>query len=498
VSTEPPNSAPTPRELDQFRDQGDAFIRDLDEEYYLHFSGQKETLDVEQVYERYEELTKLETAQKLSGAPTELWRFACEGFLGNLTREHQARIAQAEAELETTVDGETVPYRMLRVAMSNEPDRDKRKRLEEARVRLLDEHLNPIYLDAVQIDQEAVRRLFGPNDTAPNYYELYKRFGFRLDEVAAECQEVLDDTERLWEREGDKLFRSRLGIGLDEARPWDVVRLFRAPELDQLYPNDQMLPALEHTLTDLGIDLHAQENVHLDLDARPSKSPRAFCAPIDVPGKVMLVIQPIGGKDDWEALFHEAGHTEHYANTRGDLPMEARRLGDMAVTEGWAMLMQHLVTEPAWLNRRLDVPRVEELAHDGAVSLLYFVRRYAAKLLYEIEFFQTEDIPSMRNRYAEILGDSLKVPINPESYLDDIDGSFYVTGYLRSWAFEAQLREFLRSELGNDWFAKRDAGDLLRELWSLGQGPTADELLRDVTGAKLEMASVAERIREGI
>jgi hypothetical protein len=484
---------PTSRDLDQFRDQADSFIRDLDEAYYQHFAGLKETLDVEEVYERYEELTKLETAQKLKDAPTELWRFACEGFLGNLTREHQARVAKAEAELEAKVGGETIPYRMLRVAMSNEPDRDKRKLLEEARLRLLDEQLNPIYLEAVEIDQEAVHRL-----DAPNYYELYKRFGFRLDEVAAECQEVLDETERLWEREGDKLFRSRLGIGLDDARPWDVVRLFRAPELDKLYPNDQMLPALEHTLTDLGIDLHSQENVHLDLEARPSKSPRAFCAPIEVPGKVMLVIQPIGGKDDWEALFHEAGHTEHYANTSADLPMEARRLGDMAVTEGWAMLMQHLVTEPAWLNRRLDVPRVEELAHDGAVSLLYFVRRYAAKLLYEIEFFQADNIPSMRSRYAEILGDALKLPVNPESYLDDIDGSFYVTGYLRSWAFEAQLRDFLRSELGNDWFAKRDAGDLLRELWSLGQGPTADELLKDVTGAKLEMMSVAERIREGL
>jgi hypothetical protein len=489
MSTAPPTS----RDLDRFRDEADNFIRDLDEEYYLHFAGLKDTLDVEQVYERYEELTKLETAQSLTDAPTELWRFACEGFLGNLTREHQARVAQAEAELEANVDGETIPYRMLRVAMSNEPDRDKRQRLEEARVRLLDENLNPIYLEAVQIDQEAVQRL-----GAPNYYELYKRFAFKLDEIADECRELLDETERLWEREGDKLFRARLGIGLDDARPWDVVRLFRAPELDVLYPNDQMLPALEHTLTGLGIDLHAQENVHLDLETRPSKSPRAFCAPIDVPGKVMLVIQPIGGKDDWEALFHEAGHTEHYANTDADLPMEARRLGDMAVTEGWAMLMQHLVTEPAWLNRRLNVPRVDELARDGAISLLYFVRRYSAKLLYEIEFFQADDIPSMRNSYAEILGDALKLPVNPESYLDDIDGSFYVTGYLRSWAFEAQLRDYLRSELGNDWFAKREAGDLLRELWSLGQGPTADELLRDVTGAKLEMASVAERIRQGL
>jgi hypothetical protein len=482
-----------PREIDALRDRADRFIADLDEEFYLHYAGLKETLDVEQVYERYEELTRLETAQRMEGAPTELWRFACEGFLGNLTREHQARVAREEAELEASVDGKTIPYRMLRVAMSNEPDREKRQRLEETRVRLLDEHLNPIYLDAALIDREAVVQL-----GAPNYYELYKRFGFRLDELGEECRELLDETEKLWEREGDKLFRSRLGLGLTEARAWDIVRLFRAPELDQLYPSEQMVPALEGTLAELGVDLRSQENVHLDLDARPSKTPRAFCAPIEVPGKVMLVIQPIGGKDDWEALFHEAGHTEHYAHTNADLPTEDRRLGDMAVTEGWAMLMQHLVTEPAWLNRRLDVPRPRDLAADGATSLLYLVRRYAAKLLYEIEFFQSDDLPKMRSRYFEILSDALKIPVNPESYLDDIDGSFYVTGYLRSWAFEAQLRDFLRSEMGNEWFARRDAGDLLRELWSLGQGPTADELLKDVTGAKLEMASVAERVREGL
>jgi len=489
----PPGTPVDARAIDAFRDRADRFIADLDEEFYLHYAGLKETLDVEEVYERYEELTRLDTARQMEGAPTELWRFACEGFLGNLTREHQAKVARVEAELEATVDGATIPYRMLRVAMSNEPDRDKRQRLEETRVRLLDENLNPVYLDAAQIDREAVTRL-----GAPNYYELYKRFGFRLDALADECRELLDETETLWEVAGDKLFRSRLGLPLDEARAWDVVRLFRAPELDESYPQDQMVPALEATLAELGIDLRAQDNVHLDLDARPSKTPRAFCAPIEVPGKVMLVIQPIGGKDDWEALFHEAGHTEHYAHTSAELPMEDRRLGDMAVTEGWAMLMQHLVTEPAWLNRRLNVPRPRDLAADGATSLLYLVRRYAAKLLYEIEFFQAEDVTQMQSRYFELLSDALKIPVNPESYLDDIDGSFYVIGYLRSWAFEAQLREYLRGELGNEWFAKRDAGDLLRELWSLGQGPTADALLKDVTGATLEMASVTARVREGL
>jgi oligoendopeptidase F len=302
----------------------------------------------------------------------------------------------------------------------------------------------------------------------------------------------------LWEETGDRLFRERLGVSLADARSWDVPRLFRAPDWDKAFPSDAMLPALEATLRDLGIDLASQENVHLDLEQRPAKSPRAFCSPIEVPDKVMLVIQPIGGRDDWEALFHEAGHTEHYAHTSPDLTMEARRLGDMAVTEGWAMLIQHLVTEPAWLNRRLDVPRVNEIANEGAATLLYYVRRYCAKLLYEIEFFQADDPETMKPRYAELLTEALKLPANAESYLSDIDGSFYVTGYLRSWAFETQLRDFLRSEFGSEWFARREAGDLLRELWSLGQGPTDDDLLRDVTGAQLEMASVAERIREGL
>ena len=75
---------------------------------------------------------------------------------------------------------------------------------------------------------------------------------------------------------------------------------------------------------------------------------------------------------------------------------------------------------------------------------------------------------------------------------------FYVTAYLRSWAFEAQLRTFLREEYGDAWFTRRTAGTLLRELWELGQQPTADELLQDVTGAPVTMEAVAERIREAL
>jgi oligoendopeptidase F len=492
-----PSASPTPQDLDAYREDADRFIAELDEEYYLHFAGLKDKLELEPIYERHRDLTTLEWTQSLGQAVDgdrrirELWRFACEGHLGNLTKEHSEKAAALETELEAVVDGETVGFRMLRPTIANTDDRGKRERLDKARTELTEQHLNPIYLDAVAIAQGAVPQL-----GSPNYVELYRRFGYRLDNLADQCRAVLDSTERMYEDATDKLFRDRIGIGLDEAKRWDVPRVFRAQVWDEQFPADKMLPALEATLADFGIDLHAQENVHLDIEQRPSKSPRAFCAPIEVPGRVMLVIQPIGGADDWRALFHEAGHTEHFANTSPSLAMEERRLGDNAVTEGWAMLMQHLTDEPAWLTRRLDVGRPDELAREGATGLLYFVRRYCAKLLYELEFHAADDVTVMRPRYVELLGDALKIEPSETDYLGDIDSGFYVTEYLRSWAFEAQLRAYLRERYGNTWFTKREAGSLLRELWSEGQRINADELLKEVTGAELQMAAVGERVSE--
>ena len=123
----------------------------------------------------------------------------------------------------------------------------------------------------------------------------------------------------LWEDVGDRLFRSRVGVGLGEAKRADITRLFRGADWDTAFPADKMLPALEATLGDFGVDLYTQQNVELDLEDRPNKSPRAFCVPIEVPGRVVLVIKPQGGPDDWRALFHEAGHTEHFAHTSASL-----------------------------------------------------------------------------------------------------------------------------------------------------------------------------------
>jgi hypothetical protein len=486
-------------EIDALSADADRFLAELDEESYLHFAGLKETFDIGPIYERHEQLTQLDTALALGASVDgdrrrrELWKFACSGYLGNFVSEEAERVAELEATLTATVDGEEIPFRMLKPRLMNEEDRDLRERVEAARNDLTEEHLIALELQAAQVVQRETRRL-----GAVTYADLYRSFGFALDDLAEQCRRLLADTEDLWVEVGARFFRSRVGIGLGEIERWDVGRAWRGAGWDPAFPRTRMLPALEGTLADLGIDLRAQENVELDLDDRPTKDPRAFCAPIEVPGRVVLVMKPQGGPDDWRALFHEAGHTEHFAHTDASLSPEERRLGDNAVTEGWAMVLEYLTTDPVWLERQLDFPRPYEFAAEGAVQLLWLVRRYSAKLLYELEFHSAEDLTALQPRYVELLGEATKVEPAAADYLGDIDDGFYASEYLRAWAFEAQLRAYLRERFGNAWFTRREAGSVLRELWAEGQKPTADELLGEVTGEKLELAAVGDRVREAL
>ena len=101
-----PSTSPPSPELDAYRSEADRFIAALDEEYYLHYAGLKDRLELEEIYDRHSALTELERVQAIGASVDgdrrvrELWHFACEGYLGKLTREHAEKLAALEAELE--------------------------------------------------------------------------------------------------------------------------------------------------------------------------------------------------------------------------------------------------------------------------------------------------------------------------------------------------------------------------------------------------------------
>ena len=488
-----------PLDLDAYRRDAESFCEAIDREYYLHLAGRKPELEVEPIYERHRDLFSRAAVEALreraGGGQGEerrrlayLLEFAVHGHLGLATSAQEARLAELEVNLEVEANGDRIPFRAAPVKQANEDDAERRAAISDARDALIAEHLDPVYAEALERSHELARSLgWG------SYREMCVQLrGIDLDALAVQTRRFLEATASEYPEVLDPELRSAGLPALGELRRSDLPRFFRAPELDAFFPDSRLISSFEDSLAGLGIAVGAQDNVHLDTDPRPTKSPRAFCAPARVPGEVYLVISPVGGHDDYEALFHEGGHTEHYAHTDADLEFEYRRLGDNSVTESFAFLMESLTSHPAWLASYLGVDDPERIAsHVRAVRLIY-LRRYAAKLDYELELHGGDArLEAMPARYSQLLGDATGVAWPRATWLADVDSAFYVACYLRAWALEAIWRRALVERFGEHWIAEPAAGEWLRGLWRNGQRLRADELLAETLGEQLDFTALA-------
>ena len=236
------------------------------------------------------------------------------------------------------------------------------------------------------------------------------------------------------------------------------------------------MPSLTETLAGMGIDVAAQPGVTIDTERRPKKSPRAFCAPVRVPDEVYLVIAPVGGREDFAALFHEAGHTEHYAHVdrlaAGGGPLPGRQLGDRGVrVPVRAPGVRPRVAAAAARDRG---PGGRSSSHERAAELV-FLRRYAAKLAYELELHGGGPVDGLDAVYARRLSDAVHVDWPAVSWLTDVDPFFYAARYLRAWALETHLRAALASASARRGSTSPARAAFLRELWSAGQGAGGGE-----------------------
>ena len=476
-------------DVNDYRVEAEEFLSAIDREYYLHFAGLKDEYEIEPIYERHGRLFSRETVDDLrEGDNRVLLKFAAEGYVEQAVKDLSAGLARLEASLEVALDGDTYPFRQAAVVQANEPDPDRRRALDRARNELVETHLNPVLREMFDRSRELVRELGWPSVRAMTE-ELS---GIDLGALAQQTESFLAATETSYEETVEPRLRAELDLGFDDLQRADLAYFFRAPSLDGLFPSDQLLPSYEATLAGLGLRNGDAEKVVLDAEPRPKKSPRAFCAPVRVPDEVYLVLTRIGGREDYDTLLHESGHAEHFSHMDPSLPAEHRYLGDNSVTEGFAFLFEHLAHDPAWLERRLGVDDPAPIVEHARASKLVFLRRYCAKLGYELELQGEGSAHGLDELYARRLSEAVHVDWPAATWLSDVDAFFYVAAYLRAWALETHLRRELRDRFGELWFEDRRAGELLRELWKPGQREPAHELLRRLTGAELDFSALLD------
>jgi hypothetical protein len=205
----------------------------------------------------------------------------------------------------------------------------------------------------------------------------------------------------------------------------DLPRLQRAAWADPLVGDP--VAHLRATLRTLGI----AERFKIDAAARPGKSPRAFCAAVQVPADVHLVVAPRGGLQDLEAVFHEAGHAVHLSHRDPAAPFEERHLVDRAHSEAVAFAFEALAV-PADAE-----PALRE--HRAATGHLR-ARHLAAALLHDLDLLDEGPHPALRERYARRMAGATGLTWPSAPWLASADPLLSRADYLRALGAARGLR----------------------------------------------------------
>ncbi len=418
-------------------------------------------------------------------------------IIGQRLAPLQDEITNAEAAASAALPGGgTAPFRQVAVLLSNEDDAVRRRALFTACDPVY-ERLNPLRLRALQLMHAGARELGYPDYTAMG--EAQRLADFKA--LGALAASVLRETNELYAQLLAEERRRELGPGPFTRA--DTARLMRSRAFDAAFPPERMEELLKTTLQGLGIELERQPNILLDLEARPQKVPRAVMFAIDAPGDIRLSVKPVGGSEDYAALFHEMGHAQHFAHTT-EHAWEFRNVGaSNAVTELFAFLFEHLLDDPAWLelHTSMSAGMRGQFARSRAFRRLFLVRRYCAKLQYELALHDDAGpgTAELAARYAATLSAALhyeSLPSEPMRYLADVDELFYAADYLRAWLMEAQLVRHFRERYGRQWFASAECGAELHRLWGPGQRYGAADFMRIFGLPPLSATSLLQEVAQ--
>jgi hypothetical protein len=475
--------------LEEYRREYAEFNSQWMREYYLVLSGQKNELELTRIYERYSDLYTKESLLRLrqlfdEASPdfatnrdslNHLLNFATDQYLENAAKVLTEEISRFEAQSAIEWRGQQITFQDSFVAIRTESDRQGRRKLYKKRLELIDAS-NDLRVERLTKLHDAARALGFENYAL--MYEQLRQKDF-LAQVS-EAEKLLAQTEATYVTHLDAALRRDLNIKIEEAERSDAMFFLNLSGYDEKFPASELLRVYRETMQGLGIHINQQRNIVVDSEPRPRKSARAFCAPIDIPNEVKLVIRPVGGQSDFQAMLHEAGHAQHYAWTAAELQPEFKYTGDYALTETYAFLFNHLPIEENWLATMLRFTNSREFIRSAMLTRLQLVRRYAAKLIYERRLHASENPSANAALYAELQTSATRFQTGETEFLIDMDDGFYSANYLRAWAFEVALRDYLKTKFAKNWWTSRRAGNFLKEIWHTGDRYDADEMAAQI------------------
>lgn len=491
--------------LSEYRQRFSEFHTALHRENYLFGSGRKDQRETAHIWSEFSDLFQpsaiaelraqlAETAEHRTTERTSIARLIGFAITGNLEahgRELAAGIENYEESRRIEWNGQKINLAQAAELLVHEADSTRRRQLAAQRADALS-GAQDLWAELWAKQHEATRAL-----GYENYLAMLRELrGGDYERLAAAASKFLTKTESYYARALAPLLTREAHISPDEASAADLAFLRGYARFDHFLARGRMLEIYHALFADLGFKTEKQTNV--EIDATPPRRAQTFCAPIQVPDEIKLVAELRGGQADYREFLRATGHTQHFAWTSRHLYPEFRIGGDAAVTEAWGLLLANLLHDEHWLAITFGFVESGSFRHALAVFNLLVVRRQAALLNYEVEFHAGSLSGNAGARYAELMRDAARVHYDEAEHLRALSDPFHSASLLRAAAFEAQLRDYLKTKFGVRWWATRKAGEMLIDTWNTGRQYTLEELAALLGLGELDFDSLAAEMIEPV
>lgn len=321
----------------------------------------------------------------------------------------------------------------------------------------------------------------------------------------------------------DAKLAARMGINIDELRPWhyhdpffqETPAVFET-DLDAPYATADILALCRSFYAGIGLPID-DVIARSDLYEKPGKSPHAFCIDIDRAGDVRVLANIVPNEYWMGTMLHELGHSVYSSkNIPATLPYALRAEAHILTTEGIAMLFERFSKDAEWLGA-MGVKLADPKAFDEAgakarrTRLLIFSRWCQVMLRFEKAMYENPEADLNKlwwdivERYQGLKRPEGRSAPDYASKIHVVTAPAYYHNYMMGELFAAQVHSAVcREVLGGidplkaSYVNNKAVGAFIKSrVFEPGRSLPWNALTKHVTGSELNPKAFAAEFQGG-
>jgi peptidyl-dipeptidase A len=337
-----------------------------------------------------------------------------------------------------------------------------------------------------------------------------------MDSLFDKLDKLTREPYRKTKKNIDTYLASRLGIRIEELKPWHYQNRF-FQESPEIYDTDLDKYFSDKDIEQITINYYESINLPIkdmiqnsDLYEKENKYQHAYCINLDRSGDVRVICNIKPNANWMGTMLHEFGHAVYDKYVDTSLPWLLRTHAHIFITEAIAMFFGRLVSNLSWIEQFVDTKienresKEKKINKNLKMNLIVFSRWAQVMYRFEKQMYENpkQDLNKMWwdlvEEYQELKRPAYRNEPDWASKIHIALYPVYYHNYMLGELLASQLKDNLYYTFGN-YFRESEVGIFLRKkIFNIGAQFHWNELITLATGNQLNPAYFVKDISKTV